>query len=166
MTVDLCKMIWPKTLCHSEPEAKNLAHAMPVAGISALISFSWASSPASLSERPLHTIERPNPSSPQDRQRSPPVPYSTRVCTSFLFFDIGMGSILVLQKMGHRLISLKLQHIFRHQAEHQTFVGLLNISQSDSCIENDCKRPLTREISGSVQKGLSSKAAATLASGA
>jgi hypothetical protein len=34
--------------------------------------------------------------------------------------------------------------------------GLLNISQNDSYIENDCKRPLIRETSGSVQKGLAS----------
>jgi hypothetical protein len=44
--------------------------------------------------------------------------------------------------------------------------GLLNISQNDSFIENDGKKSLTRERLWSVQKGLSSKATATLASGA
>ena len=68
--------------------------------------------------------------------------------------------------MWKRLVSFEIQDIIRNQIEHQPLVGLLNISQNDSCIENDCKRQLTREISGSVQKGLSSKAAATLASGA
>ncbi len=65
--------------CHSEPQAKNLAHAMPPhCQPQILMSFSSPSSPASWRERPLHTIEPPTPSLQQGRQRFPLVPYSTR----------------------------------------------------------------------------------------